>query len=112
MKLAISSLVFGAGILAACSSVPTQPGRSYIAAQEAVGNAEKLPVSQYGAPELSVARQRLEASRQASLQGKSDLAEMLATESLVSSELAMAKTTLGQTEQTNQSMQRNQKGTP
>ncbi len=123
MKIAISSLLMGAGILAACSTTPTPPGRSYVAAQVAVANAEKMPVFTHGNQELTVARQRLEASRLASLDGKAELAEMLAIESIVSSDLAIAKTTLGKATATNQEMQnqnkamqqemlRNRKATP
>lgn len=104
MKIAISILFMGAGILAACATAPTPPGRFYVAAQVAVANAEKMPVFTYGNEELSVARQRLEASRIASNEGEADLAEMLAIESIVSSDLAMAKTSLGKTSTMNQEM--------
>lgn len=97
MKIAISSLLMGTGILAACATAPVPPSRSYVAAQVAVANAEKMPVYTHGNQELTVARQRLEASRIASKDGEADLAEMLAIESIVSSELAVAKTSLGTT---------------
>ena len=109
MKIAISSLLMGAGILAACAAAPTPPGRSYVAAQVAVANAEKMPVFTHGNQELTVARQRLEASRLASLEGEADLAEMLAIESIASSDLAMAKTSLGKTSAINQDMQNQSK---
>lgn len=105
MKIAISSLLMGAGILAACSTTPTPPGSSYVAAQVAVANAEKMPVYTFGSQELTVARQRLEASRLASLDGEAELAEMLAIEAQVSADLAVAKTTLGKTSAMNQQMQ-------
>lgn len=105
MKIAISSLLMGAGILAACSTTPSPPGSSYVAAQVAVANAEKTPVYTFGSQELTVARQRLEASRLASLDGEAELAEMLAIEAQVSADLAVAKTTLGKTSAMNQQMQ-------
>lgn len=109
MKIAISSLLMGAGILAACASTPTPPSRSYVAAQVAVANAEKMPVYTHGNQELSVARQRLEASRLAALDGNSALAEMLAIESILSSDLAIAKTALGKTSAMNQEIQNQNK---
>ncbi|MCR2746731.1 hypothetical protein [Limnobacter parvus] len=109
MKIAISSLLMGAGILAACATAPTPVGRSYVAAQVAVANAEKMPVYTHGNQELTVARQRLEASRLASLDGKSELAEMLAIESILSSDLAIAKTALGKTSAVNSEMQNQNK---
>jgi hypothetical protein len=109
MKIAISSLLMGAGILAACATAPTPVGRSYVAAQVAVANAEKMPVYTHGNQELTVARQRLEASRLASLDGEAELAEMLAIESILSSDLAIAKTALGKTSAMNQEMQEQNK---
>lgn len=109
MKIAISSLLMGAGILAACATAPTPVGRSYVAAQVAVANAEKMPVYTHGNQELTVARQRLEASRLASLDGDAEFAEMLAIESILSSDLAMAKTALGKTSAMNQEMQEQNK---
>ena len=106
MKIAISSLLMGAGILAACSTTPSPPGSSYVAAQVAVANAEKMPVHTFGSQELTVARQRLEASRLASLDNEPELAEMLAIEAQVSADLAVAKTTLGRTSTMNQQMQK------
>jgi hypothetical protein len=64
-----------------------------------------MPVSTYGNQELTVARQRLEASRIASENGEAGLAEMLAIESIVSSDLAVAKTKAGVTAATNQQLQ-------
>lgn len=109
MKIAISSLIMGAGILAACATTPSPPGRSFVAAQVAVANAEKLPVFTYGNQELTVARQKLEASRLAALDGKSELAEMLAVESQVSADLAVAKTSLGKVNATSEDMQNQNK---
>lgn len=105
MKIAISSLLMGAGILAACATNPSPPGSSYVVAQVAIANAEKMPVYPFGSQELTVARQRLEASRLASLDGKPELAEMLAIEAQVSADLAVAKTSLGKTSAVNQQMQ-------
>ena len=105
MKIAISSLLMGTGILAACATAPAPPSRSYVAAQVAVANAEKMPVHTHGSQELTVACQRLEASRIALQEGEADLAEMLAIESIVSSDLAVAKTTLGKAAETTQQMQ-------
>lgn len=109
MKIAFSSLIIGAGVLAACATAPTPPSRSYVAAQVAVANAEKMPAHMHANQELTVARQRLEASRLASLDGKSALAEMLAIESILSSDLAMAKTALGKTSAMNSEMQNQNK---
>mgnify|MGYP006150329727 CR=1 FL=1 len=105
MKIAITTLLLSTGILAACATAPTPHSRSYVAGQVAVANAEKMPVSTYGNQELTVARQRLEASRIASHNGKAELAEMLAIESIVSSDLAVAKTNAGVTAATNQQLQ-------
>src|SRR5688572_25262917 len=105
MKIAIPILLMGVGIVAACATGPVALSSSYVAAQVAVANAEKMPVHTYGSQELTVARQRLEASRMASQEGKADLAEMLAIESIVSSDLAIAKTSLGTTVLTTEQIQ-------
>jgi hypothetical protein len=105
MKIALTSLVLMSGVLAACATAPTPHSRSYVEGQVAISNAEKMPVSTYGNQELTVARQRLEASRIASENGKAGLAEMLAIESIVSSDLAVAKTKAGVTAATNQQLQ-------
>ena len=105
MKIALTSLVLMTGALAACAVAPTPQSRSYVEGQVAVTNAEKMPVNTYGNQELTVARQRLEASRIASQNGQADLAEMLAIESIVSSDLAVAKTKVGVTAATNQQLQ-------
>lgn len=105
MKIALTSLVLMTGALAACATAPTPQSRSYVEGQVAVTNAEKMPVNTYGNQELTVARQRLEASRIASQNGQADLAEMLAIESIVSSDLAVAKTKAGVTAATNLQLQ-------
>lgn len=105
MKIALTSLVLMTGALAACATAPTPQSRSYVEGQMAVTNAEKMPVNTYGNQELIVARQRLEASRIASQNGQADLAEMLAIESIVSSDLAVAKTKAGATAATNLQLQ-------
>jgi hypothetical protein len=105
MKIAIANLVLLTGVLAACATAPTPHSRSYVEGQVALSNAEKMPVNTYGNQELTVARQRLEASRKASQDGQADLAEMLAIESIVSSDLAVAKTKAGVTAATNQQLQ-------
>lgn len=105
MKIALTSLVLMTGALAACATAPTPQSRSYVEGQMAVTNAEKMPVNTYGNQELIVARQRLEASRIASQNGQADLAEMLAIESIVSSDLAVAKTKAGVTAATNLQLQ-------
>nr|WP_294889629.1 DUF4398 domain-containing protein [uncultured Limnobacter sp.] len=105
MKIAIANLALLTGVLAACATAPTPHSRSYVEGQVALSNAEKMPVNTYGNQELTVARQRLEASRKASQDGQADLAEMLAIESIVSSDLAVAKTKAGVTAATNQQLQ-------
>ena len=105
MKIAIANLALLTGVLAACATAPTPHSRSYVEGQVALSNAEKMPVNTYGNQELTVARQRLEASRKASQDGQADLAEMLAIESIVSSDLAVAKTKVGVTAATNQQLQ-------
>jgi len=105
MKIAIANLALLTGVLAACATAPTPYSRSYVEGQVALSNAEKMPVNTYGNQELTVARQRLEASRKASQDGQADLAEMLAIESIVSSDLAVAKTKAGVTAATNQQLQ-------
>lgn len=108
MKIAISILLMGAGTLAACAS-PQPPSRAILAAEVAVSNAEKMPVSSHGNPELLVARQRLEAARTAARQDEMMLAELLAIESLLSSDLAVAKTSLGKATDVSQDMQNQSK---
>ena len=105
MKIAIANLALLTGVLAACATAPTPHSRSYVEGQVALSNAEKMPVNTYGNQELTVARQRLEASRKASQDGQADLAEMLAIESIVSSDLAIAKTKVGVTAATNRQLQ-------
>ncbi|MEH6999403.1 MAG: DUF4398 domain-containing protein [Limnobacter sp.] len=105
MKIAIANLALLTGVLAACATAPTPHSRSYVEGQVAVSNAENMPVNTYGNHELTVARQRLEASRIASQNGQADLAEMLAIESIVSSDLAIAKTKVGVTAATNRQLQ-------
>jgi hypothetical protein len=104
MKIAISILIMGAGILASCASPPAPPSKAILAAEVAIFNAEKIPVQPFGNSELILARQKLDSARKAVVDEEMVLAEQLALESLLSSELAVAKTSLGQANQVSQDM--------
>lgn len=104
MKIANSILLMGAGILASCASPAVPPSKAILAAEVAISNAEKIPVQTFGNTELMLARQRLESARKAVVDEDMILAEQLALESLLSSELAVAKTSLGKADLVSQDM--------
>lgn len=104
MKIAISILIMGAGILASCASPPIPPSKSILAAEVAISNAEKIPVQPYGNTELMLARQKLDSARKAIVDDDMVLAERLALESLLSADLAVAKASLGQANLVSQDM--------
>jgi hypothetical protein len=90
--------------LSACASTPQPPTAALQAAESAIADADQARVADYALPELSEARQKLNAARVAVQDQKMILAERLAQESRVDAELASAKTELTKAQAVNDQM--------
>lgn len=78
-------------LLGACASSPESPSQALQAAEAAISSAEQARVADYAAPELGVARDKLQAAHSAAKLDELLLAEQLAEQSRVEAELALAK---------------------
>ncbi len=79
------------GLLAACASTPPAPTLALQAAEQAIATADRGRVADAASPELSEARSRLTAARDAVQQKRMVDAERLANEARVDAELATAR---------------------
>lgn len=85
-----STTLMGLLLLTACASAPP-PNQALQAAEQAIATAEQARVADYASPELSEARDKLAASREAIQQKNMVLAQRLADESRADAQLASAK---------------------
>lgn len=104
----ICMLVTGLGILmlAACASTPQPPLQELQAADLAISRAEQASVAEYASLELNQAREKVAAARVAVQEEDMIGARQLAEESLVSAELASARTEMLRAREVNDDMQR------
>lgn len=87
--------------LTACTSMSNEPVQALKAAQFAIDNADRNRLSDHDLPDLAQARDKLIAARKAEQKNDMKLAKYLAEESLVSAELASAKTAYIKADQIN-----------
>ena len=83
--------VAGLLALAACATVPQPPTEAMHAAEIAITNAEQARAADYASPELTEARAKLVAARDAVTQQQMTRAQHLAEQSRADAELASAK---------------------
>lgn len=104
--LPIAVLMAGLLALAGCATSPPAPDQSLQAAEIAIGNAERDRASEFAAPELSEARAKLTAARDAARNEQMVQAKRLAEQSLADAELASAKADVAQAHIVNDEMQK------
>ncbi len=104
-RLALSGLAM-LGLLAACTSTPPAPSLALQSAEQAIATADRSRVADSASPELSEARSRLAAARDAVQQKRMVDAERLANESRVDAELASARIQTGKDLAVNDEMRR------
>lgn len=78
-------------VLGACASTPPEPTVALHSAEQAIATADRSRVADAASPELSEARSRLAAARNAVQEKRMVDAERLANESRVDAELASAR---------------------
>jgi hypothetical protein len=79
-------------LVTACASTPTAPPSSFNVAKLAIEKAQSVDANHYANSELDEARQKLKAADQAFLAENMVLANRYAQESIVTAELASART--------------------
>lgn len=89
--LRLGTVLAGLLLLGACASTPQAPTQSLQAAEQAIATAEQARVADYASLELSQAREKLAAARDAVRKEQMVLAQRLADEALVDAQLATAK---------------------
>lgn len=91
-------------VLAACATapVPTQP--SILAAEQAIQAAERARVLDAASPELSLARDKLQAAHKAATEEQPIKAQQLAEEARVQAELSIAKASAAKAKTVNDDM--------
>jgi ribosome-associated translation inhibitor RaiA len=100
--------VLAAGLLAlaACASVPPAPDDALQAAELSIANAEQARVADYASVELTAAREKLTAARNAVRQEEMTTARRLAEQSRVEADLATAKAEVARAKEVNDEMQK------
>lgn len=98
------ALVILALFLSACASAPLPPTAALQAAESAIADADRARVADYALPELSEAREKLNAARVAVQDKEMTLALRLAQQSRLDAELASAKTELAKAQAVNDQM--------
>jgi hypothetical protein len=89
--LLASSAAMAAIVLIACASIPPAPTAELQAAELAIASADKAQIADHASPELTQAREKLEAAKVAVQKEKMDEARHLAEQSRADAELASAK---------------------
>jgi putative cell wall-binding protein len=102
--LAVSMFLF-----AACASAPPAPTASLNEAKLAIEAAEKIDANQYASSELDVARQKLILANKAVTAKDMILASRYAEESIVTAELATARSEAAKAEAINDELNRGAK---
>lgn len=90
--------------LSACATAPLPPTAALQAAESAIADADRARVADYALPELSEAREKLNAARVAVQDKEMTLALRLAQQSRLDAELASAKTELAKAQAVNDQM--------
>jgi hypothetical protein len=93
-------------VLAACASAPQAPTQALQAADTAIADADRTRLADYASPELTSARTKMTAARDAVHNEKMVLAERLAVEARVEAELASAKNESAKARAVNVDMQK------
>lgn len=106
MKFIPAFFIAGTCVLGACASVPASSTQAIAEAEATLKVAQKPVVRTYAAPELVVADQRLDGSRQAVRKSEAQLAELLAYEAELSADLAIAKADAGESNVANLDIKR------
>ena len=91
-------------MLSACASAPLPPTAELQAAESAIADADRAGVADYALPELTEAREKMNAARIAVQDKEMNLALRLAEQSRVDAELASAKTELAKAQAVNDQM--------
>lgn len=92
--------------LAGCASTPPAPDTNLQAAQQAIGNAERVEAAKFAAAELDAARNKMAAAQRAVGDEQMVLAARLADESRADAELASARAGVAKANAVNQDMKR------
>ncbi len=100
------AIVAGLLALGACATAPQPPNQALQAAELAIANADQARVADTASPELTEARAKLTAARDAAHQEQMVLAERLAVESRTDAELASANFELAKAVAVNEDMQK------
>ncbi|PKM14421.1 MAG: hypothetical protein CVV12_14095 [Gammaproteobacteria bacterium HGW-Gammaproteobacteria-2] len=93
-------------VLAGCATTPPAPDQALQAAEMAIGNAERDRAPEFAAAEMSGARAKLAAARDAARNEQMVQARRLAEQSLADAELASAKAEVAQATAVNDEMQK------
>jgi hypothetical protein len=103
LRIAVPAIVIFA---TACASAPPIPALSLQAAQQSIGNAERMEAGTHAAVELSEAKAKLAAAQRAVNEEKMLLAQRFADEAHAEGELAVAKAGLAKANAVNADMER------
>lgn len=94
-------------LLAGCSSSPLATSMEVSRAERTLARAEQIRIDHHAGSELALARERLQAARQALIQRDAASADRFAIESSLAAELAIARTELAQANIITDEMQTN-----
>lgn len=83
--------VIGGFLLMACAAEPQPPNEALQAAEQAISSADKARVADSSSPDLSEAREKIAAARNAAQQKQMVAGQRLAEQSRVAAELALAR---------------------
>ena len=103
---AAGAALTGALLFAACASTPPEPTVALKAAEQAIAAADRTPATKGVAPELSEAREKLTAAQAAAQKKDMVSSELLAKESRIDAELALAKSQAAAAQTVNDEMKR------
>ncbi|HET6564798.1 MAG TPA: DUF4398 domain-containing protein [Xanthomonadales bacterium] len=107
--LACTSLGAAILLLAGCATVPEAPHAALSEAKIAISTAEKDNASQYAAPDLTEARQRLVMANAAVDSKQMTEADRFARQSRIAAELASARTEAAKAAEVNEELNRDAK---
>ncbi|HEY9199796.1 MAG TPA: DUF4398 domain-containing protein [Gammaproteobacteria bacterium] len=102
----MGTAVAGLLLLGACASAPQPPTADLQAAELAIANAERARVADYASVELSEARDKLTAARNAVQEEQMSRAQRLAQQARVDAELASARAEVAKARVVNEQMQK------
>ena len=102
----IGTAVVGVLLVGGCASAPVPPTAELQAAEQAIASAERARVADYASVELSKARDKLAAARNAVQEEKMVQAQRLAQQARVDAELAYARAEVAKARVVNEQMQK------